>query len=272
MSIFGHVRGHLYKYGFAETSERAIGKAITSVFHELLRRRATPSLGEVAFEAAGVYNTARELVAALLPRSVAALPSMLEELAAHEQELGRRRQAHQFAFHPRWAVERETGHALYLLTRLLQPEIVLETGVADGHSSFFFLKALERNGRGTLHSVDIDPSAGGLVSGGERRHWQLHILDGSKRAMAELVATLPALDLFFHDAEHTYWWCRFELEQAYGKLRDGGLLTSDDFDASFAGIDLCKQWNARPTLLVDRRKVFAALWAKGEPAPATRST
>jgi len=45
----------------------------------------------------------------------------------------------------------------YLVCRALRPEVVVETGVGYGVSSAFILKALEQNGGGILHSVDLPP-------------------------------------------------------------------------------------------------------------------
>jgi hypothetical protein len=44
---------------------------------------------------------------------------------------------------------------LYYSTRLERPEIVVETGVFDGLSSAFILKALRDNGHGRLCSIDL---------------------------------------------------------------------------------------------------------------------
>src|SRR5215217_5027776 len=60
-------------------------------------------------------------------------------------------------FSPRWAADSRFARLGYLLCRLISPSVVLETGVAYGVSSAFILKALEVNGSGTLHSVDLPP-------------------------------------------------------------------------------------------------------------------
>jgi hypothetical protein len=48
----------------------------------------------------------------------------------------------------------EDGPSLYLLTRLLRPNAIVETGVAAGVSSYFILQALQDIGKGQLYSVD----------------------------------------------------------------------------------------------------------------------
>src|SRR5579862_2322636 len=47
----------------------------------------------------------------------------------------------------------------YAAIRALQPELVVETGVASGVSSAYILLALERNRKGTLHSVEVGDTA-----------------------------------------------------------------------------------------------------------------
>ena len=49
------------------------------------------------------------------------------------------------------------GHfqLLYFLTRLVQPEVIVETGVGAGYSTQAFLSAIHRNGKGRLYSSDF---------------------------------------------------------------------------------------------------------------------
>src|SRR5918998_4114566 len=60
-------------------------------------------------------------------------------------------------FSQRWAADSLLARCCYVLCRLIQPSVVVETGVAYGVSSAFILRALEVNGRGALHSVDLPP-------------------------------------------------------------------------------------------------------------------
>src|SRR5256885_10417221 len=63
--------------------------------------------------------------------------------------------------------------ALWTIIRMLKPAHVAESGVLDGMASTVMLAALERNARegapGFLVSVDIIPTAGGLVPGNLRK-------------------------------------------------------------------------------------------------------
>ena len=121
-------------------------------------------------------------------------------------------------------VEIEAPLELYALTRLLRPDHVVEVGVSSGVSSAYFLQALERNRKGTLHSVDLPkwekqtrPGSGrrfgswsipaGRFSGWAvpwslRTRWDLRI--GDKREVLPLLGEeLPRIDLFLYDVPHS---------------------------------------------------------------------
>jgi predicted O-methyltransferase YrrM len=136
---------------------------------------------------------------------------------------------------------------LYCAVRLQRPTTVVETGVFDGFSSAFILKALRDNDHGHLCSIDLaartptrsstdhmafdtlpagtDP--GWVVPDGLRRRWTLR-LGPSQDLLAPWLAELGRIDLFFHDSLHTrahMWW---EYERAWSTLAAGGVLLSDD--------------------------------------------
>ena len=165
----------------------------------------------------------------------------------------------QLAFPKRYREELETGLFVYAATRLLRPANVVETGVADGRSSFFFLAALERNGSGLLHSFDINPEAGGLI--GAHEQWRLAIMDHEEPEISfiESLERLTTVDLFFHDSDHRYLGQLFEYEQVWPQMAADGLFASDDVECSKAFIDFCRRNHQRPQFLFDRRKVIGAL-------------
>lgn len=123
----------------------------------------------------------------------------------------------------------------YAIVRLLRPEIVVETGVANGVSSTYILYGLEKNRKGTLHSVGIpDPSfvpagqeMGWIVPEWLRGQWKLHIGD-SKSLLSPLLQALGEIDVFIHDSLHTYEHMLFEFKEAHPHLRKGGVLIADD--------------------------------------------
>ena len=81
---------------------------------------------------------------------------ILEEPALREVEESTRRLLadirHGDTYMPYWAADSVMARLCYLACRLIEPETVVETGVAYGVSSAFILRALEMNGHGMLFS------------------------------------------------------------------------------------------------------------------------
>jgi predicted O-methyltransferase YrrM len=164
-------------------------------------------------------------------------------------------------------VEAETSAALYGLGRLLRPESVVETGVADGRSSWLILAALERNGSGVLHSFDINATAGRLV--GQHPRWRLEILNARcpEAALSRALARVGPIDLFFHDSDHMYLPQLFEYGQAWPRMTSGGVFASDDVNCSRAFLDFCAEKGQRPAFLFDARKITGAVRLAAAPQP-----
>jgi predicted O-methyltransferase YrrM len=158
-----------------------------------------------------------------------------------------------------WAVDRETALLLFLLVRVQRPNLVVETGVANGISSSAILLALEMNGHGRLVSIDIRDDVGSLIPTDLRGRWELRILSngGSRRAaFIELLKSLDPIDLFLHDSEHTYGWQSLEFATALAQITPSGLIMSDDIDANFAFLDFCTTNRLTSAYLLGRRKIF----------------
>ena len=123
----------------------------------------------------------------------------------------------------------------YAIVRALKPEIIVETGVANGVSSAHVLLALHKNEFGTLHSIEIGDAAylpagrepGWVVPDWLKSRWKYHQGD-AREMLPRLLRELPRLDLFTHDSLHTYEHMKFEFEQAFPFLRPGGILIADD--------------------------------------------
>ena len=169
---------------------------------------------------------------------------ILEEPALRELEESTRRLLadirHEDTYTPHWAADSVLARLCYLACRLTSPEIVFETGVAYGVSSAFILRALEMNGRGQLHSVDLPPLRrayerfwGVAVPGELRGRWRLH-RGSSARVLPRLVRENPTVDLFVHDSLHTHRNMRREFDAVWPHLREGGLLLADDVERNRA--------------------------------------
>jgi predicted O-methyltransferase YrrM len=143
-------------------------------------------------------------------------------------------------FSPRWAADSRFARLGYLLCRLISPSVVLETGVAYGVSSVFILRALEVNGRGTLHSVDLPPLRseyerfwGTAVPEARKERWRLH-RGSSARVLPRLLREIRTIDLFVHDSLHTRRNMRREFNTVWPHLRNGGVLLADDVERNHA--------------------------------------
>jgi hypothetical protein len=128
----------------------------------------------------------------------------------------------------------------YVACRALRPETVVETGVAYGVTTTFVLTALERNGRGQLHSIDLPPLAanaddlvGRLVPEELKSRWTLH-RGASRRVLPALLARLGAVDVFIHDSLHTSRNMAFELELAQRHRAPRFALVADDIEQNGA--------------------------------------
>jgi len=138
------------------------------------------------------------------------------------------------------------GLLLYLLVRFSRPEVVVETGVASGFSSSFILKALDRNAKGILHSIDLHCRAGVMVPLGKelgwvvpneiRYRWNLNLGESTK-VLPKLLGELGSIDMFFHDSRHMYKTMMSEYEIVWPYLKNEGLLLSDDATSNDAFLD-----------------------------------
>lgn len=124
--------------------------------------------------------------------------------------------------------------AIYALVRLLKPRVIVETGVADGVTSSYILRALEDNGAGKLYSIDLPSELlppgekpGWIVEEGLRGRWDLRV-GKAEELLPPLLEEVGTADLFLHDSLHTYAHMLFEFRAAWPHLRPGGLFLSHD--------------------------------------------
>lgn len=150
---------------------------------------------------------------------------------------------------------------MYALTRLIQPETVVETGGTPGKSSAFILRAMERNERGRLYTIDFPPlkylpphklevsrthkilpegKGSGWIVPDELKNRHELIIGKSSEFLPPLLESLQEMNIFMHDSEHSYENMIWEYETAWPYIRSGGLLLSDDIRNNAAFSDFCK--------------------------------
>jgi predicted O-methyltransferase YrrM len=149
-------------------------------------------------------------------------------------------------------VNRDDALFLYWLVRTHKPKTIVQCGVCNGLSSAFMVLALAKNGpEGKLYGIDIPPvfnpkdpawTIAGNVYGfvipeGKTSGWMVpeayrdrfEVQNGdAKLLLPKLVDGLPAIDMFYHDSDHTYNHMMFEFREANRKLVPGGLIVADD--------------------------------------------
>ena len=145
-------------------------------------------------------------------------------------------------------IEIDAPLELHALVQLLRPQHLIEVGVSSGVSSAYLLDALDRNGMGTLHSVDL-PSVekpkkspprsvkaswtlppgrcpGWAVPMKLRRRWDLRL--GDKAAVLPILAAeLPQVDMFVYDVPHDDRAARQEFQLFTKLLSPGGVVIAD---------------------------------------------
>ena len=159
-------------------------------------------------------------------------------------------------------IEIDAPLELYALTRLLRPTHVIEVGVSSGVSSSYVLQALDRVGRGTLHSIDLPKtesrprtarrnpswsippgrSSGWAVPFALRKRWDLRL--GDKKDVLPLLAgeTSP-VGLFIYDVPHSEAQAARDFAAISPCLESGAVAIADHGP----GGDLCtplRRWAA----------------------------
>ena len=155
---------------------------------------------------------------------------------------------------------------LYWLVRKLNPKIIVQTGVCNGLSSAFMMLGLAKNGpQGSLHAIDLPPvfnpnEPGWTVKGkvygvvipeGKTSGWivpdayrnRFEVWNGDAKALLpKMIDQVEAVDLFYHDSDHTYDHMMFEFREAKRKLRPGGLVVGDDVSWNASVWDFADQY------------------------------
>ncbi len=138
---------------------------------------------------------------------------------------------------------------LYACIRSLKPNIMVETGVAGGSTSYMILSAMQKNGKGDLTSIDIDNpiwhdhqnyQVGWLVTEELRKNWNL-VIEDSKKELPVLVKSLKQIDIFFHDSDHSYEHMMFEFNTVWPFLSSDKIILADDINLNSSFVKFSSQ-------------------------------
>lgn len=145
----------------------------------------------------------------------------------------------------------EDARFLYYLVRLVKPKAMIQTGVSNGVSCAFITLAMKHNANGgKLYAIDLphiyDPSDddfhqdtlyGVLIPNGRNSGWLVpdglaHAFEcwagDAKELLPKMLKTVGAIDVFYHDSDHTYDHMWFEFDAALPYLPPHGLIIADD--------------------------------------------
>jgi len=158
-------------------------------------------------------------VAELTGRGLPAAEAAVEEARADRRLFAHLARQHRRAGRSSY-IEIDAPLELHAIARLQRPEHVVEVGVSSGVSSAYLLAALQRNGRGVLHSVDLPSasqrsspsrnpswslpagkSSGWAVPPSLRRAWDLRLGDKAD-VIPRLAGELRRVDLVVYDVPH----------------------------------------------------------------------
>jgi len=189
-----------------------------------------------------------------------AMSDLGDEFLMLNQEIRQKYEMLNLDYPREFAIEQNSAFLIYSLIRLLKPDKVVETGVANGHSTFFILNAILKNGKGKLYSIDIDYNVGILVDEQLKANWRLYVLPrANSRELNKYLSTIAPVDIFIHDSNHMYYWQIMEYRTFLRHINDYGLILSDDVDYSLAFIDFCNENELKPLFLYDHRKIFGVV-------------
>ena len=158
----------------------------------------------------------------------------------------------------KWSSSIELASITYAVVKLLKPDVVVETGVGAGFSSWTILHAMNENNRGQLFSIDLPtpntellPMVGYLVPKKLQDRWDLRT-GPSQRLLPKILEENPNIDIFQHDSRHSYSNQIREYVTAWPHITSNGILISDDINND-ALHDACRQWKKEP-MIIEQRK------------------
>ena len=139
---------------------------------------------------------------------------------------------------------------LYFIARYIQPNNVVETGVAAGFSSYSILQALEKNDHGELFSSDFpyfrlpnpEKYIGIIVPDNLRKNWTL-LVEGDEKNLPIIIGKVESIDLVHYDSDKSYKGRKNALAMISNKLSANAIILMDDIQDNLHFHDMVKDMN-----------------------------
>jgi len=167
-----------------------------------------------------------------------------------------------------YTLDNKSGLFLYALCKIIQPEAVVETGVAYGLSSMYVLQALHENKKGTLYSIDSTFSPwqsketiGSAIPDHLKDRWRF-IFGSSYEELIKVLNSLKSIDIFIHDSLHTKKNMTCEFDTSWPFIRKGGFLISDDIGDNNAFYEFYTKMKVKPIILQQKESSFFGIIKK----------
>ena len=155
-----------------------------------------------------------------------------------------------------WNAGEELIKFIFAFLKTTEVINIVETGVANGAITNTIMSASASDREFNLHSFDVNPNCKDVLNASEK--WTFIHLKGIdlRKSLAKYLKELPEIDLWIHDADHSYEWQRFEYTLALSKLSRNGWIFSDDVDSSPAWSEFVSKNALNSFIVFDGNKFF----------------
>ncbi len=153
---------------------------------------------------------------------------------------------------------------IYNITEFTKSKLVLETGVASGYSSLFFLKSL-KNRNGHLVSINLpypdknkELFIGEMVNDNLKKFWTL-LAGADMDILPKVIKKYKQFDIFHYDSDKTYRGKIWTLNKIWPKIKIEGFLICDDIQDNYAFIDFAKKLEIKPDVIKYKNKYIGII-------------
>jgi len=169
-----------------------------------------------------------------------------QDLFIKEQQ-NKKYPSHENPYPINYGLDRTVSRLLYFISKYSKPDLIIETGLANGFSSSYLLLALEHNKHGNLISIDdiVRPwhtkEKMGLSIPKYLKKRHKVIIGNAPLKLKEILEEKKTVDIFIHDSSHTYQNMKKEFCIAWPHVKNGGFLLSDDVSQHDAFLDFADE-------------------------------